>query len=515
MADCVSAASLDWALAHIERFGDTDILPIPFEYDIIRQNWGPIKTYLSTIDLATHEVASPAKLMVPKAGGGYRAATQLDPFDTLLITGAIYEAAPAIEKFRQPKSERIACAFRVELDNNGQLFNNDSGWKDYHEKTAEHIDTGQFQHILCADVSDYYNQASHHRIQNALSSAAIPEPRTKNIEQFLSRLNALHHSKGIPVGPAAGILLGEACLADVDAKLIRKHLVHVRYVDDFRIFCKDLGEADRALHDLSEYLFTAHRLSLHPGKTRILDVASFRKQELFDPEQAEIETKRNKIAATLEALRGDGYGDVEEKDIEKDPNLSFKALNELFAQSISDGTLNQGLARYTLRRAAALKSRIFLDAVLSNLEMLAPVYRDVIRYLIKVKNPTTSAKIGSALIKLLTQSRVGFIPFIQSWTIDAFCHEPAFCTSDRALDLAEVSHPLVRDRLCALIARTYRMTDWVRERKENWHSNGPWVHRAILWAGSILPPDERKHWLKSASSHGSLLTSSVAKIAAN
>ena len=31
--------SLEWALKHIENYGDTDIFPVPFEYEAIRYLW--------------------------------------------------------------------------------------------------------------------------------------------------------------------------------------------------------------------------------------------------------------------------------------------------------------------------------------------------------------------------------------------------------------------------------------------------------------------------------------------
>ena len=50
-----------------------------------------------------------------------------------------------------------------------------------------------------------------------------------------------------------------------------------------------------ALHDLSEYLYTAHRLSLQSGKTRILTRESFELEELTDPETQEREAKEARI----------------------------------------------------------------------------------------------------------------------------------------------------------------------------------------------------------------------------
>jgi len=45
-------------------------------------------------------------------------------------------------------------------------------------------------------------------------------------------------SYGVPVGPLASRLLGEATLIDVDAALALQGFDFVRWVDDFTFFCK-------------------------------------------------------------------------------------------------------------------------------------------------------------------------------------------------------------------------------------------------------------------------------------
>ena len=47
----VAEDSLDWALAHTERHGDTDVFPIPFEFQAIRFSWDEVRTKLSRRDL--------------------------------------------------------------------------------------------------------------------------------------------------------------------------------------------------------------------------------------------------------------------------------------------------------------------------------------------------------------------------------------------------------------------------------------------------------------------------------
>lgn len=44
--------SVDLALAHIEKFGDTNIFPVPFEFRAIRHSWDSlIKPYLIQQDM--------------------------------------------------------------------------------------------------------------------------------------------------------------------------------------------------------------------------------------------------------------------------------------------------------------------------------------------------------------------------------------------------------------------------------------------------------------------------------
>lgn len=93
-----------------------------------------------------------------------------------------------------------------------------------------------YQYVLATDITDFYNQIYLHRLNNAIESAnQIPNEVPNDIERFLSTLNN-KVSKGIPVGPAASIVLAEAIMIDIDNFLINKGVFHTRYVDDFRIF---------------------------------------------------------------------------------------------------------------------------------------------------------------------------------------------------------------------------------------------------------------------------------------
>ena len=86
------------------------------------------------------------------------------------------------------------------------------------------------------DITDFYNQIYLHRLNNAIESAdAQLKPVADDIETFLTTLNS-KSSQGVPVEPAASIVMAEAVLIDVDAFLQDQGVVHTRYADDIRVF---------------------------------------------------------------------------------------------------------------------------------------------------------------------------------------------------------------------------------------------------------------------------------------
>lgn len=62
---------------------------------------------------------------------------------------------------------------------------------------------------------------------------------------------------------------------------------------------------------MSEYLFTAHRLSLQAGKTGILTKEKFKTQELAHPEELERSKKAKRIAELIDACGISEYGEIE------------------------------------------------------------------------------------------------------------------------------------------------------------------------------------------------------------
>lgn len=513
--DTLAPNSLDWARAHITKFGDTDVFPVPFEFESLWSNWVTARDALAAQDLSSVPNRGSRTILVPKPRGGFRVATQLDPLDSLTYAAMGYEAAPKIEASRVPSNRRIACSYRLAPTAAGELFvSNADGWTDFQGQSRTLAGHRACTHVAIADISDFYNQIYHHRLHNSLETALVPEPRPKNLEAFLGRVTA-KQSRGIPVGPAASILFAESCLNDVDQYLVNHGFVHTRYVDDFRVFCKGEAEATRALHDLTRYLFTAHRLSLQAHKTRIMEAKDFIKRELVEPEERESKSKIAQAKKVIqEAIAAAGhYGDTEidEEEIleENEQKIARKALLATFKSCVERAPIHLGLARYLLRRAASLRLRVLVRPAVENMPALTPVFRELVQYLDRVWHAEVQDIVSNALPGFLKDDPQGWLPYIQDWSLWLVTKRDVL-TPSKALALADKTDPTLRVRHRALLAMKLKQVDWIREQKEVWMNFGPWERRAILWAASALSRDERRAWLEPIAASTDLVDASIA-----
>ncbi|HVZ73545.1 MAG TPA: RNA-directed DNA polymerase [Polyangia bacterium] len=497
---------MEWALAHLLKVGDSDLIPVPFEYQAIKADWPRIKKELESLDLSAPATAAQDHFMVPKPEGAFRVAIRLDPVDALVYTAAVYECAEKVEKARV--SARVACSYRVGVDPSGRLFGIDDHWSIWTKRSLELARMKRTAYVVTADISDCYSQLGHHRVCNALENAGVSTTRAQTIEKMLGGWSALQ-SRGVPVGPHASILLAEACLNDVDQHLMALGYRHLRYVDDFRIFCRSRAESIRAIHDLTSYLFTAHRLALQPQKTKTYRSDVFRARVVESPEALERQKKAEHLKAIIEQWEALGYG-LEEKDVDA-PEINTDVIAELFRECLRAKPIRAGLLRYVYRRASVLRTNRIQQGTLKNLDRLVPILRDVFRYLDKTSQARSQKRIVDAVLRFATGSDFSFLPYVQEWTVDVLTKGfSGTVTGGRLLRYIQKMKLVVGVRGEALIARSRGDISWVRGHKERWQSLGPWQRRAVIYAGSVLKTDERSAWKKVILRAGDSLDRAVA-----
>jgi hypothetical protein len=508
-SDFLRPESIEWAWNHLKKFGDSDIFPVPFEYEAISYFWPQLKKEVEKIDLSTYNPRAFQPFYVPKQYGGYRYTIQLDPIDSILYAALAFESANVIEQSRIPINQRISCSYRVEIDENGKFFRKKNGWDDFHNRSGELATSGEYEYIVTADIADFYNQISHHRIENALELSGVEKKRAKNIENYLTKLTA-GSSRGIPVGPSGSIIFSEACLNDVDVYLYRNGYIHTRYVDDFRIFCRDIDTSNTALHDLTRYLHTTHRLALQTHKTRILTPREFIRKEHLDPKEIENDTIQSKIDEITQFA--DPYFDSGTVSIEKPliEEIIRNNLIELLEACIESNPIHYGLAKYLLRRATVLKTRVLQKPVLDNFKVLIPIIREVSQYLksvSKINDRDTGMRIHSEW----HYSGYSSIPYIQLWLIDVLIATFPDCMEREISDLCKSFKRNLGVRPYALYAMKKGYVDWIRQNKETWQNNSPWDKRAIIWATQSLSNDEVKAWTNKVQNSSDVLDQIIAK----
>jgi len=173
-----------------------------------------------------------------------------------------------------------------------------------------------------------------------------PPGISRRIEYFLTDLNT-RASQGIPVGPAASIIMAEATLIDVDQFIYARGFEHVRYVDDFRIFGNSLQELQSLLQDFCVYLHENQRLSLSSEKTRISKSEDFIKQELNN----QISTGETRDSRGIEVVNPYTM-EVEDVDLVVIEDAGAILLDAL-TRITKFETLDLGVIRAIVRRARA------------------------------------------------------------------------------------------------------------------------------------------------------------------
>jgi len=510
---------LEWALKHLLKYSHSDFYPRIFEFKAISHNWQKVKDYILSLDLYAYQPRSPVINLAPKPNGHYRIAHQLDPIDSLIYTSLIREVSEIIEDYRIHESENIACSYRIKPDLEGSFFSSDTGWDAYISKSEYLADKYKAGYVLVADITDFYNQIYTHRIRTFIGEAGkgVYDEQAKVIEMFLLALNK-KTSRGIPVGPAPSIVLAELIMASIDNKILDYTNNFVRYVDDIRIFFEKREDALYALHELTYYLYSYHRLVFSGEKTDVLPVKIFRERYVRNEEKEENATilakaeelALDKVDELFESLPPYSYDydydeEYEEALAEIMENEKLKLLSttyfELFNKAVS--LLDIAMLRHILRKAARYRIRSLASLVLDNFELLLPLIREAVVYLIRVINEEFVTDNRKKFESIMSAHYMRW-PFVNLW-ISYLLRDESFNSINLPADYNQIM--LTRGK--ALIALRRDDTNWVRGFRDNVDVLGPWDKRAVIYSSALLPLDEMRPWVGAVAASGDIIDESI------
>lgn len=499
----INSDFLEWSLKHIEKYGDTDIFPFPFEYQAIRDNWQSIKTFLLDQDILKWNTRPHRRCLTPKNRYGFRIATQLDPLDTMIFTALVAEIGDDIEKARIPKNHNIVFSHRFLLGDDGEMYDRKYNWEAFLDKCKYHISSNKFKYVVIADIADFYPRIYSHPLEDSLKMCTNKGAHVKAINKLLSSWN-FSVSAGIPVGISASRLLAELTINDIDTSLLSEGAVHCRYVDDYRIFCKDEKEAYERLAFLANILYENHSLTLQQNKTTIMTAHQFDKQFIQSEREAELFNLTKNFRKILEeiGITNDPYQNIDynllpesiQKEIDK-LNL-VKILEE---QIKSNSAMDLFVVRFALRRLSQIGNKDAIDLVLNNIDVLYLAFKDAIKYIQELKeiNPKQKEKIGKTLLKIMENSLASHLEYHRLWILDIFSKNSEWDNESNFVKLYNTYQDEFSQRKLILAMGRANNFGWFKSNKRYINNYPIWKKRAFIAAASCLPGDEYSHWLRS------------------
>ena len=166
----LSEQALDWALAHVEQYGDTNIFPVPFEFQAIRYAWDTdIRPFLKSQDIVNWTTRPYRRSLTPKHRYGFRIATQLDPLDTLVFTALVGEIGVDIEAARLSREKKIAFSYRFCPKTTGQMYDPTWTYQTFQDHSVALCADGKYKYVVLADIADFFPRIYSHPLENALA----------------------------------------------------------------------------------------------------------------------------------------------------------------------------------------------------------------------------------------------------------------------------------------------------------------------------------------------------------
>jgi RNA-directed DNA polymerase len=144
-------------------------------------------------------------------------------------------------------------------------------------REVERLLKAGYVHVVDADLKAYFDSIPHGPLLADIGQYIADGRVLELIGAFLKQdvlegMTLWSPEKGSPQGAVISPLLANLYLHPVDVAMARDGFEMIRYADDLVILCQSEAEAQRAYELLSA--LTAQRgLTLHPDKTRVVDVS--------------------------------------------------------------------------------------------------------------------------------------------------------------------------------------------------------------------------------------------------
>jgi hypothetical protein len=499
----LSPDELDRALLAIQAHGYGDFFPNPPELSLLVGKWDEIRNELSQMDLDLYEGYDVVFAFAPKSRLNVRRVALLHPYDLVFYTGLVLALRDGITSARLPLRENRVFSYHAEGSKNGILYNEEPGYREFREAITGRIRNNVESYVGITDIADFYPRIYQHRLVNAVQAACgnSCQDHVRVLEKMLKRLSE-NVSYGIPIGPPASRLLGEAILIDVDSTLLSFGVEFVRFTDDYVIFSDTPEDAEYGIRVLGETLFTNHGLTLQTAKTKILKGTEYVDQYLTT------HTKKEEEKRKLLALVGDYDESVSYEDMTSEQQREIDAMNlsQMLTDALAEGqNVDFKEVSFILGRLSALEKPELIPIVLDNLERLAPVAHSIAAFFKKFSSmeDETRKNASTALLDPILRNSKYASEYYAIWVLSIFADNPIWDHAETLLRILRETRSDAVRRFAALALGTSGSRAQVVHVKQYLATASSLCRTGLMLATSKMGKDERNYLRQSLRLHDS------------
>lgn len=320
-------------------------------------------------DRVTLGIPGPAtEIRIPKSTLASRAGILIDFVDRVIYQAAVGRMASVIEAVT---SDRVFSS-RLTDDKRFFVIRSINQWKKWRKTYLAQLKSRPGL-LVSTDLSSYFELIDQPTLLKELDELTGETFAIDILRKQMRQWSVLLH-RGIPQGPNASRLLGNAYLLPVDEYMLERGYDYWRYMDDVAIIVTDRAEATRAVADFER---VCHRrgLLISSPKTKVQTLA----EAEADSEDAAKEAADYLTRVGSHSIR--------------------LPLRKMFEKAVPrDGAIDISNARFSLWRLAQLLDRGPLARLLARIEDLGPIASVSAAYLQRFLTfPRTAMALGEFL----------------------------------------------------------------------------------------------------------------------
>jgi hypothetical protein len=351
------------------------------------------------------------------------------------------------------------------------MFNTNFGYRTFLEAAQNRSNRSTVNWVVTTDIADFYPRIYSHTLRNTLPTITGKARHVDALLSFLSQINQ-SVSYGLPVGPSGSRLLAELTLTDVDRLLQTEGIDFVRFVDDYRLFCRTERQAYEALAALANALFESHGLSLQQHKTSIMSKEDYLRSIAPDEEDLE----RGRLSSQFEAIVNElgldnAYEPIDYDSLDDGIKTRVDELNLLgiLQEQLDLGAEMSVLTlRFVLRRLAQLREHAGLGATLASPRVLYLVLKEFSDYVVSLRREGVArVGIGRRILRLLNDPVLGHLALNRVWLLNCFARDNTLNSAGEFVRLINSHQGDLERRELILALGAHSSHQWLRMRKRS------------------------------------------------